>query len=166
MEMNILSRFECPIKIITNNAVAFKSKRMEKFCQDYNITLGHSTTYCPQGNGLVESSNKSLTRIIKRLLQENKKAWHKKLIYALWANKVTTNKSISMSPFQIVYNTDTIFPTSLGLPVRKLLQEQEAKPDDTKENKSANSHTTDEGTCVQLIAAPPGEDEESHRQAF
>jgi hypothetical protein len=53
---------------------------MEKFCQDYNITLGHSTTYYPQGNGLAESSNKSLTRIIKRLLQDNKKAWHKNYI--------------------------------------------------------------------------------------
>ena len=61
METNILSRFGCPVKIITNNVAAFKSKRMEKFWRDYNITLGHSTVYYPQGNGLAESSNKSLT---------------------------------------------------------------------------------------------------------
>jgi transposase InsO family protein len=72
LETNILSRFGCPVKIITNNATAFKSKRMEIFFQDYNITLGHSTTYYPQGNGLAESSNKSLTRIIKRIMQDNK----------------------------------------------------------------------------------------------
>jgi hypothetical protein len=102
------------------------------FCQDYNITLGHSTMYYPQGNGLAESSNKSLTRIIKRLLQDNKKAWHKKLIYALWVDRVTTKKSISTSPFQIVYGADAIFPTSLGPPVRKLLQEQEAEPNDAQ----------------------------------
>jgi transposase InsO family protein len=65
MENNILSRFGCPIKIITDNATTFKFKRMEIFCSDYNITLGHSTSYYPQGNGLAESSNKSLTRIIK-----------------------------------------------------------------------------------------------------
>ena len=45
METNILSRFGCPVKIIIDNATAFKSKNMEKFCQDYNITLGHSTMY-------------------------------------------------------------------------------------------------------------------------
>jgi hypothetical protein len=28
-------------------------------------------------------------------LQDNKKAWNKKLIYALWADKVTTKNSIS-----------------------------------------------------------------------
>jgi transposase InsO family protein len=130
LETNILSRFGCPIKIITNNATTFKSKKMEKFCKDYNITLGHSTAYYPQGNGLVESSNKSLNKIIKRLLQDNQKAWHKKLIYALWADRITTKKSISASPFQTVYGVDAIFPTSLGLPVRKLLQEQEITPDD------------------------------------
>jgi len=100
LETNILSRFGWPVKIITDNAVAFKSKRMEKFCQDYNITLGpHSTVYYPQRNELAESSNKILTRIIKRILQENKRAWHKNLIYTLWEDRVTTKKSISTLPF-------------------------------------------------------------------
>jgi hypothetical protein len=115
LETNILSRFICPIKIITDNATTFKSKKMEKFCQDYNITLGHSTTYYPQENGLAESSNKSLIKIIKRLLQDNKKAWHKKLIYTLWADRVTTKKSLSTSPFQIVYGARHGFPHLTGV---------------------------------------------------
>jgi transposase InsO family protein len=68
LESNILSRFGCRVNIITENATTFKSKKMEKFCSEYNITLGHSTTYYPQGNGLAESFNKILTRIIKKLL--------------------------------------------------------------------------------------------------
>ena len=50
-----------------------------------NITYNWETpqpTYYPQGNGLAESSNKSLMRIIKKLLQDNKKAWHTNLIHA------------------------------------------------------------------------------------
>jgi hypothetical protein len=132
LETNTMSRLIYPINIITDNAVAFKSKKMEKVFKDYNITLGHSTTYYPQGNGLAESSNKILIRIIKRLMQENKKAWKNKIIYALWVDIFTTKKSISMLPFQIVYGADAVFPTSLGFPVRKLLQEQEAKPDDNQ----------------------------------
>jgi hypothetical protein len=99
LETNILLRFRCPVEIITDIAAAFKSKRMENFFQDYNITFGNFTMYYPLGNELAESSNKSLTRIIKRLLQDNKRTWHKNLIYALWADRVTTKKSISMSPF-------------------------------------------------------------------
>ena len=64
LETNILSRFGCPEKIITDNAATFKSKKMINFCNKYYITLSHSTTYYPQGNGLAKSSNKSLINII------------------------------------------------------------------------------------------------------
>ena len=73
---------------------------------------------------MVESSNKRLVRITKKLLEDNKKAWHAKLKFALWADKVSTKKSIGTSPFQVVYGTDAIFPASLGSPVMKYLQEQ------------------------------------------
>ena len=82
LEEHILSRFRVPKKIITNNPPAFKSKKMVEFCSKYHIQLGNSTAYYPQGNGLVESSNKNLMRIIKKLLQDNKKAWHTNLIHA------------------------------------------------------------------------------------
>jgi hypothetical protein len=128
LENNILSRFGCPLKLITDNAQAFKSKRMINFCHQYHISLGHSTAYYPQGNGLAESSNKSLVRIIKKLLQENKKTWHLKLKYALWADRICTKRSIGTSPYELVYGAEAIFPTSLGVPVMKLIQGLEEEP--------------------------------------
>jgi len=68
-------------------------------------------------------------RIIKKPLQENKKAWHSKLIHGLWANRIRVEKSIGTSPFQLVYGAEVIFPSSLSLPVRRVLQEEEAETD-------------------------------------
>jgi len=130
LETNILSRFGCHEKIITDNAAAFKSKKMISFCHKFHITLGHSTTYYPQGNGLAESSNKSLINIIKKNLEENKKNWHKKLVNALWADRLTTKRSIRTSPYELVYGMEAKFPSSLGIPVIKLLQEIQAEPND------------------------------------
>ena len=65
---NILSRFGFPKRLVTDNAKAFSSAKMIKFCVDYNIVLAHSTTCYPQGNGLADSSNKILVKMIKRLL--------------------------------------------------------------------------------------------------
>ena len=124
-----MSRFSCPRKIITDNAATFGSKRMIDFCHRYQITLGHSTAYYPQGNGLAESSNKSLVTIIKKLLEENKKSWHNKLVHTLWADRLTKKNSIGMSPYQLVYGTDAVFPTSLGVPVIKLVQEIQSEED-------------------------------------
>eukprot|EP00253_Pinus_taeda_P011732 PITA_11732 len=123
LENNILSRFGCPNKLITYNAITFKSKKMIDFCSKCKITVGHSTSYYPQGNRLAESSNKSLVNIIKKLLETNKKSWHKKLVNALWADRVSQMKLIGMSSFEIVYGIDMVFPASLTVPVVKLLQE-------------------------------------------
>eukprot|EP00253_Pinus_taeda_P026128 PITA_26128 len=112
-----------------DNAAAFKSNDMVDFCYKYNISLGHLTTYHPQGNGLAESSNKSLVNIIKKLLEINKKSWHKKLVNALWVDRVSQKNSIGMSPFELVYGTDAAFPTSLSIPVAKLLQEAGGEED-------------------------------------
>ena len=72
IQENILSRFGCPKKLLTDNAKAFKSKAMVAFCEQNGIVLKHSTPYYPQGNGLAESSNKNLVQSIKKLLSKKK----------------------------------------------------------------------------------------------
>ena len=73
LEENILSRFGCPRRILTDNVAAFKSNNMVKFYQKYHISLNHSTSYYPQGNGLEDSSNKILVRIIKKMVGRQQK---------------------------------------------------------------------------------------------
>jgi len=99
-------------------------------CDSMGIKLVHCTSYYPQGNGLAESSNKSLIRIMKKLLEDNKKNWDSKLKYALWADRVTTKRSIENSPFKLVYGTKAIFPIQLSLPVAKFLQEEQNEEED------------------------------------
>lgn len=56
----IVTRFGVPQKINIDNATVFRSIELMAFCSWYNFILAHSTNYYPQGNGLVESSNKNL----------------------------------------------------------------------------------------------------------
>jgi transposase InsO family protein len=108
---DIMSRFGCPRRIVTDNAASFKFEPLIKFCEQYGITLVHSTPYYHQGNGLAESSNKSLIKIIKKFLADNNKAWESKIKFSLWDDRVTTKRSLSVSPFQLVYGVEAIFPT-------------------------------------------------------
>jgi len=94
---------------------------MIKFCQKYSILLHHSTPYYPQGNGLAESSNKSLVKVIKKTFEEHKKSWDSHLIHVIWENRVSPKRSIGKSPFQLVYDKESIFPTHLGLPIMRFL---------------------------------------------
>jgi len=75
---NIFTRFGCPTKVVTDNAATFRVKELVDMCGSMGIQLVHSTSYYPQGNGLAESSNKSPVRIIKNLLEDNKRSWDSK----------------------------------------------------------------------------------------
>jgi len=113
---------------------------MIDFCNKYHITLGHSTAYYPQGNGLAESSNKIMVNIIKKLLEDNKKTWNKKLVNALWVDRLTIKKSVGTSPYQLVYGMEVVFPSSLGTPVMKLLQELQVEPNDIQRRINQTIH--------------------------
>jgi hypothetical protein len=102
--------FGCLNIIFTDNAASFKAEPLIQFHEKFIIALNHSTPYYLQGNGLEESSNKSLVNIIKRLLEDNKKAWDSKLKFSLWADRVTTNRSLGVSHFLFVYGVEAIFP--------------------------------------------------------
>ena len=82
---NIFSRFGFLVRLVNDNAPDFKAVELIKMCESMGIQLVHSTSYYPQGNGLAESSNKSLVRIIRKLLETNKKAMIQSLsfIYGL-----------------------------------------------------------------------------------
>ena len=77
-----------------------------------------------------KSFNKSLIKIIKRLLEDNKKAWDSKLKFVLCADRVTTKRSLGVSPFHLVYGVETIFPSQLALPMEKFFQDYQGEPDD------------------------------------
>ena len=130
MEENIISRFGCPAKIVTDNAQAFKSTNFINFRQQYNITLGHSMAYYPYGNGLAEYSNKTLVRALKNTISENQKNWDSQLKFALWANRITSKRSIGKSPYEQVYGRATIFLIQLAIPVARFLQDSQEESND------------------------------------
>ena len=127
---NIFIMFGCPVRLVTDNAPTFKAGALVNMCEPMGIQLVHSTSYYPQGNGLAETSNKSLVRIIRKLLETNQKSWDSKRKFSLWDDSVTNKISISTSPFKLVYGTEAIFPIQLILPVENFFQEEHDEPND------------------------------------
>ena len=90
--------------------MCFRFEEYNFFSKKYKIIEYASSPYHPQGNGKVESSNKSILKIIKRILGENKKAWDSRLPLALWADRVTMKKAIGCTPFDLVYGIQARLP--------------------------------------------------------
>jgi transposase InsO family protein len=96
LKENILSIFGVPEKFITDNGSIFIRSKFTKICGEYGIVIGQSFNYYPQGNGMTESTNKTLIHIIKKNIEDNHKNWHNKLIDALWASRLTPKKELGI----------------------------------------------------------------------
>ena len=104
----IITRFGLPFALMFDNASYFSGNSMTEFALKIGFKLKYDANYYPQGNGLAESTNKNLIRIIKRTIDQNHKNWHKSLIYALWADRITQKASIGTSPFNLVYGKEVV----------------------------------------------------------
>ena len=118
-----MTRFEVPISLVFYNANYFSSIKLTGFAHDKGIKLHYSANYYPQGNGLVESSNKNLIRILKKTVIENQRSWHSALPNTLWADRVTTKSAIGVSSYTLVYGKEAILPPNIMLPSSIIAQE-------------------------------------------
>ncbi len=85
----ILTRFSCPMTLITNQGVHFINNVIKHMIDHFLLKHVNSTTYYPQGNGLVESTNKFIVNLIIKLMNENKK--NQTNIYLLYFSFVHNN---------------------------------------------------------------------------
>jgi len=110
---------------------------MSAFSLEKGIKLKYSTIYYPQGNGLAESTNKNLIKIIKRTVFENHKNWHNTLFNAIWDYRVTPKTIVGNSPFFLVYRREAILPPHVLLPLLQLsqkFQEEDCPPLESRTN--------------------------------
>eukprot|EP00253_Pinus_taeda_P001617 PITA_01617 len=124
----IITRFGVLNALVFYNASYFSGNSMFDFTIKRGFKLKYSANYYPQGNGLAESTNKNLIKIIKQTIEQNHKNWHKSLIFALWADRITEKASISSSLFRLAYGKEAVLPTNLILPSLALVQFIEESP--------------------------------------
>jgi hypothetical protein len=128
---NIITRFNVPKCLVFDNDYYFSSIDMSVFSLEKGIKLKYSSNYYPQGNVLVESTNKNLIKIIKRTISENQKSWHNMIFYSLWVDRVTPKTFVGNSHFFLVYGREAILLPHVLLPSLQLsqkVQEEEFPP--------------------------------------
>ena len=74
LQDHIMTKFGVPISLVFDNATYFSSIRLTAFANERGIKLHYSANYYPQGNGLEESTNKNLIRILKKTVIENQRS--------------------------------------------------------------------------------------------
>ena len=69
---NIVTHFEVPHTLISDNDLQFDSKSFRRYCCDLEIMNRYSTLAYPQGNGQAEAVNKIIVNGLKKRLNDAK----------------------------------------------------------------------------------------------
>jgi transposase InsO family protein len=141
LNLNIITCFGIPDCLVFDNASYFSSLEMRKFALEKGIKMKYYASYYPQGNGLAESTNKNLIKIIKRIMVENHKNWHNAQLNALWDDRVMPKYAIGNSPFFLVYGREAILLPHILLPSLQLsqkVQEEDCPPLENRINTLMN----------------------------
>ena len=80
---NIIVRFGVSHRIISDNGTPFVNSDVRRMLEFYQVKHHRSSLYYPQGNGLVEATNKALIKIISKMSQEYTGGWAMHLPNAL-----------------------------------------------------------------------------------
>ena len=87
---NIITRFEIPHTLISDNRLQFDSKAFRRYYCDLGITNRYSTPTYSQGNGQAEVVNKVIVNGFKKRLDDAKGKWVEELPHVLWTYRTTS----------------------------------------------------------------------------
>ncbi|MCO5594436.1 hypothetical protein L7F22_048466 [Adiantum nelumboides] len=111
---NIMTRFGCPIELVSDQRTHFLNFVIEELTSKHTILHKKSTPYHPQEKA--KSSNKVLVRILKKIMSENKSNWDDKLDLALWAFRTTFKVATGTTPFRLVFGIEAVVPMEYVIP--------------------------------------------------
>ena len=94
-------------------------------------------------NGAVESANKNLVKILKKMV-ETHKDWHDKLPYALWAYRTSVQTSTGATPYSLVYGMKAVLPVEVEIPSLRILREAELEEAELVEDRCIQLNLIDE----------------------
>jgi transposase InsO family protein len=99
----IISLHRVPKKIVPDRGTQFTSRFWEKLHEAMDTRLNFSSVYHPQMNGQTERVNQILEDMLRAYALKDKKSWDKCLPYAEFSYNNSYQKSLKMSPFEVLY---------------------------------------------------------------
>ena len=73
IHQHIIYPYEIPCSIITNNGKSFYNTAMNRLCEKFNFKQYNSFMYYAAANGFVETFNKTLCNLLKKIMDKSKK---------------------------------------------------------------------------------------------
>jgi hypothetical protein len=112
----ILTRFGCPMVLVSDQGGHFINDVMRTLTEHFLLQHRTSTPYYPQGNGQAESTNKVLTNLLTKLVNDKRMDWDEHIHTALFSYRTAYKVNTHHTPFELVYGLTPLMPTEYIVP--------------------------------------------------
>lgn len=101
----------------------FVGHKIAATLKNHHIIHIITSSYHPQANGQVESTNKVIKAILTKTVSSHRQDWVTRLPEALWAYRTTWRNTTGYSPYQLVFGKEPIFPIEFEIQTLKITPE-------------------------------------------
>ena len=119
---DIITRFGCPLEIISAQGTHFINETIEIRTEKFMISHRKSTPYYPRANGQAESTNKILVAILTKIVGVKRTDWGTKLSAALWAYRTSYKVATGCTPFKLVYGLEAVMLWEFLIPSLRIAE--------------------------------------------
>ena len=112
---NVVCRHGIPEQLLSDRGTNFLSDLIKSVCDILGVKKINTSGYHPQTDGLVEKFNSTLTNMIAKCCDIQKRDWDEHLPYLLFAYRSMVQESTCESPFCLLYGRDPRVPTETVL---------------------------------------------------
>jgi hypothetical protein len=109
---DIICRWGCPQKIVTDNAPQFKLV-LEWLESKYGIRGITISPYNSKGNGKIERAHFDTRSALSKACSGDMAKWYWFLPHVLWADRVTIKKGLGCSPYFLVMGAEPVLPLDI-----------------------------------------------------
>ncbi|XP_028113659.1 uncharacterized protein LOC114311695 [Camellia sinensis] len=140
---NIICRFGIPKVMLSDNGAPFVNRHVGRLLDTYWIKHHKSSPYYSQGNGQAEATNKTLIRILSKMMDEAEGTWFEQLPLAIWAYRTSKRKPTQATLFSLVYGSEVVLPVELAVPSARMAMSAHLVPDSRKNDMEAAEERRD-----------------------
>ncbi|CAH8445461.1 unnamed protein product [Dicrocoelium dendriticum] len=113
-----VARYGAPISLHSDQGAAFESHLMQEMCRLLAIKKTRTTPYHPQGNGLVERTNRTIKAILQSFVERHQSnQWDEALPQCMLAYRASVHSTTGYSPAYLTLSREIRLPLELLSPV-------------------------------------------------
>ena len=148
---NIITRFGCPLELVSDRGTHFLNSTIEQLTTNFLIKHRKTTPYHPRANGQTEKTNGLLCRILTKTIIGTGTDWDHKLYSALWAYRTAYKVTTNSTPFQLVYGIEAILPIELEVQSLRVAIQERLNDDESLSHRLAMLERLDEVRSQALL---------------